>query len=149
MLLILMLDTTFSSSTGLSSVTPPYFLLSPLLFLSFPVSFCSSWLLWGGVGHLVFSHQKYLWGPRGPKVLSRSCGSVGQASIQLCSGFGFWHGPVSGERQDISVSIIARENHRNERAAQDKRKKVSQACGQNENKTEHCCLLLTLTSLKL
>lgn len=61
---------------------------------------CSPRLLWGGVGHLVFGQERCPCGPRGTTAQLGSCGSAGRASIQLCPGFGFWHGPVPGEQNN-------------------------------------------------
>lgn len=71
------------------------------LFLRVPLlSSCSPRLLWGGVSHLVFGQERCPCGPRGTTAQPGSCGSAGRASIQLCPGFGFWHGPVPGEQNN-------------------------------------------------
>lgn len=64
---------------------------------------CSSWLLRDRVGHLVFCQTRHSRGTRGPKAIFGSCGSIGWRPIQLCPGFGFWHGSVPGK---IEADII-------------------------------------------
>lgn len=86
-------------------MSPPPPLLSlytPSLSLSLLVSSFSSWLLWGGVGHLMFSQPRCCRGPWGPEALCGSCGSFSWAAFQLCPGFGFWHGPVPGKHKSFS-----------------------------------------------
>lgn len=86
-------------------------LFSLSLSLSLLVSSCSSWLLRGGVGHLVFIQPRRPRGPRGPKLLSGSSDSIDRASIQLCPGFGFWHGPVPREQNLFLFESL--NNHKN------------------------------------
>lgn len=93
-----MLYTMVLSSTDQFSVIPSFSLFT----LAFCVS-CSSWLLRSGAGHLVLSHPRC---PRGATIPSGSRGAIGRASIQLCSGFGVWHGPVPGEQKDESFLFL-------------------------------------------
>lgn len=92
-------------------------LFSHSLYLSLLVSSYSSWLLRGGAGHLVFIQPRRPRGPRGPKPLSGSSDSIDRASIQLCPGFGFWHGPVPREQKLFLFESL------NERGFSEKRRK--------------------------